>query len=102
MIDFKTGRLRQIDEKQVELYAASEFIERPAVKTVNVELWYLDEEQIKEQAYTRTKLKGILDKWTRRVKPMLNDTDFKPTPSNQACRFCPFHQKKAGPCTVGE
>ena len=101
VIDFKTGRLRQIDEKQVELYAASEFLERPEVKTVQVELWYLDEEQIKEQSYPRTKLKGILSKWSKQVAPMLKDTTFKPTPNGTSCRFCPFHQKKGGPCEVG-
>jgi CRISPR/Cas system-associated exonuclease Cas4 (RecB family) len=101
VIDFKTGRLRQIDEAQVQLYALSEFLVRPTVKEVKVELFYLDEDQIKEQVYKRAQMKSITASWNRKVSSMLKDTKFEAAPSQHACRFCPFSPKKGGQCQVG-
>lgn len=102
LIDHKTGKPKDWHPDQLSLYAIAGFALYPAAKEVSAELWYLDSGPGAAQpvVYEAKEVPGLKRQWAARVKPMLNDTEFKPTPSFQ-CSWCNFSKKKGGPCTAG-
>lgn len=98
VIDFKTGQLRQWHENQLELYGLAGLIENPDADSVRAELWYLDHGDIVEMEYTHEQKDELIDKWSGKVKKMMADGLFKPTPSNNSCQWCNFKKAKGGPC----
>ena len=104
MIDFKTGKIRDGYEEQLELYSTAAFSIFD-IKEVTTQPWYVDHGVIlgkdKEEASTFTfKLKdhkNLLKLWEGRVKSMMNDTRYTPTP-NYSCQWCYFSKSKNGPC----
>jgi CRISPR/Cas system-associated exonuclease Cas4 (RecB family) len=97
IIDFKTGKIRQKNELQLELYALAGFALQ-GVDIVRGELWYLDQGELVELEYDYDQLDAIDKAWRARSDRMLNDRSFKPTPSTSACQWCPFTKSKKGPC----
>lgn len=96
VIDFKTGRIYPDNEKQLDLYAVGAILKASKkVKTVEAELWYLDQDgdNVVAKSYTRDEALALKATWEKSVAPMLRDTTFKPTPSDQACKYCFFGQK---------
>ena len=97
LIDHKTGKIREVSKEQLTLYAIAGFAQMPTLKLLNAKLWYLDAgEEITEQ-YKPADVPALKKKWEARVKPMLADTKFKPTP-NEGCRWCHFRKGNGGPC----
>lgn len=104
-IDVKTGKYStyKLDqyELQLELYALAGLKRFPSVDVVSPRLWYVDHgvlhpEEGKE--YKRSD-EGYLTKlWEGRIKKMMSDVTFKPTPSASACKWCPYSREKNGPC----
>ena len=100
IVDFKTGKKRDGYTDQLELYALGGFAKFPKVSGVTVELWYLDmgPKETERATYGRSsEFEALKLKWAKRVKPMLSDRRFPPTPGN-ACRWCPYSASKGGPC----
>lgn len=98
VIDFKTGRVRDSYEPQLELYALTGLLMFPSVNTVDTELWFVDAgRKVEGQRYTRDDLEMLKARWTDRVTPMLEDVEFRPTP-NQYCKNCHFRKGNAGIC----
>lgn len=96
--DFKTGRVSDGYDPQLELYALTALLMFPTVNTVDTSLLFLDAgKRLDGQQYTRTDLEMLKAKWLDRVAPMLNDTEFLPTP-NQYCKWCHFRKSNGGPC----
>jgi CRISPR/Cas system-associated exonuclease Cas4 (RecB family) len=104
--DWKTGKYRPDEMEayimQLELYALTALIKYPYLKKVRPRLVYLDTGDTYPPAgevieYTQADVPKLKKLWEKRVKPMLNDVRFKPTPSDK-CRWCFFSKEKNGPC----
>jgi len=104
VVDHKTGKVHPENADQLDLYATVVMARRPDITVVEAALWYLDQGEVIQRAYTRAlDFERLKKQWNKRVKPMLADKTFKPTPGN-ACRYCWYGQgskRKGGPgnCT---
>lgn len=96
-IDYKTGKIKSSHEEQLDLYAIVLFQLYPQLETVTGELWYTDLGDLIELEYQRSELEELKAEWEEKVRPMLTDSTFKPTP-NDGCRWCYFSKSKGGPC----
>lgn len=101
VIDYKTGKIREENLEQLDLYAMGIFFKYPDVEKVICEFWYLDqdcEEAWVSIEYTRKKdLKRLTAHWKKETRAYLNDTKFAPRP-NDKCRWCDFSKDKQGLC----
>lgn len=94
IVDFKTGKVRDKNRLQLELYAIGGLIKYPEAVGVRSRLLYLDSAEIIEENYGRAALPMLQKLWLKRTKPMLTDTRFKPTP-NYSCRWCFYRKSNA-------
>lgn len=91
VIDFKTGKVREDHRQQLELYAICAFTLFDAEEVVS-ELWYFDQDVPPvTEVFKKRALPVLKKKWMAKVKPMLEDTEFKPAPGFK-CRWC-FYRK---------
>jgi PD-(D/E)XK nuclease superfamily len=107
-VDHKTGKLRKEknDEymEQLELYGMAGLIKYPDVNAVSPRLAYIDEGVVypdpdeQEIEYTRSDESKLKKKWEKKVVPMFADKTFRPTPSDNACKFCTYKKENSGPC----
>jgi hypothetical protein len=99
VIDFKTGRMYDTNEEQVELFSGGSFMKFPNVKKVTARLWYLDVDGDNEviREYTDKDFAAIKKDWEKKIRPMFNDRKFAPTP-NRRCGTCHFRKDNGGPC----
>ena len=97
MIDFKTGKVRPINQEQLDLYALMGFKKFPMVDKIVTELWYVEEGTHLVTNYHRDQLPCMEKEWNARSKPMLADTTFSERPS-ALCGWCSFAKAKNGPC----
>ena len=107
IVDHKTGKFRPDKnveyEEQLQLYGLAGLKKFPEVDIVSPRLWYLDEGVVHpnpdtdEITYTRKDEKYLEKLWLGKVKKMLSDTTFKPTPG-AACQWCHFRKANGGPC----
>lgn len=96
--DWKTGRVRDSYEPQLELYALTGLLMFPNVDTIDTALYFVDAGMVIEgQQYKREDLELLKARWTDRVSKMLTDTEFAPTP-NQYCKWCSFRKSAGGIC----
>lgn len=106
-VDFKTGSPRGSYDDQMQLFALPAYWTMPALESFTAHLVYVDTGDVVSVSYDRDAMYGtgggvgLDDIWRGNAARMEADTEFPPTPSHDACRFCPFHQKRGGPCTVG-
>lgn len=102
LIDFKTGRMYDTNEEQVELFSAGMFMKFPELEGVTTRLWYLDVDPTKVnpeivREYDRGDFERVRKSWEKKIVPMFKDKRFAPTP-NEKCRWCSFSKDKGGPC----
>lgn len=97
VIDHKTGKKRDSYGEQLSLYGLGGMLKFPHIKEVKTQLWFLDSGETEECTYKASEMKKLLASWNDKVKKMLTDSKFKPTPNNN-CRFCPFRSSEGGPC----
>lgn len=97
LIDFKTGRVYDTNEEQVELFSTSIFMRHPEVTDVTTRLWYLDSGDEVVREYSRGDFERIRKDWSKKVVAMFKDKRFAPTPNNK-CKWCDFAKDKGGPC----
>jgi len=91
IIDHKTGKVRDKDLAQLELYAHTGFVLHPTVEEVVTRLWYLkDSIGIEyEVIYKREEMPRLWDSWVERAAVMLTETQF-PARTSPLCRWCHF------------
>ncbi len=103
LLDYKTGRKRDY-AKQTEIYALGCFTAHKSAEKVTTEIWFLDhpndDDAITSFDFGREEMGTLQAEWERRVKPMMEDTVYRPSPGND-CSWCPFSKKKGGPCEAG-
>jgi len=100
--DFKSGKLKEGYSEymlQLELYGLAGLLTYPTAQEAKTSLVFIDHGKVveNEETYVRADLPKLQKAWETRVRPMLNDVVFKPTPGN-ACRWCHFRKKNGGPC----
>jgi CRISPR/Cas system-associated exonuclease Cas4 (RecB family) len=105
IIDFKTGK-RHFNEikhgQQMQLYQIAFFKKHPDLPKLRTELWYLDLGEVHAINYTRKQGLIYQSGYDRKAREMLTDTEFKPTPSQWSCKFCPYGigEHKTGHCLL--
>lgn len=84
---------------QLELYSTAGLLTYPTAKRAKTSLIFIDHGKVveMEDQFTQKDLPSLKKRWEARVKKMLNDVKFKPTPGN-ACRWCHFRKQNSGPC----
>ena len=97
IIDYKTGKIRDEQMVQLDLYCMGGLLRNSAIKTVEAEFWYLDQGEVRKVVYTRKDLPKLKKVWIKNTRAMLADKIFAPRPGN-ACRWCHFRKDKGGPC----
>lgn len=100
--DFKSGKLKdQYSEYglQLDLYSLAGLLTYPTAKVARTSMVFIDHGKVVpiETEYTQKDVKSLTKAWELRVKRMLNDTQFKPTPGD-GCRWCSFSKAKGGMC----
>jgi RecB family exonuclease len=98
IVDYKTGKERGGYEAQLELYAVGGFQLFPNVREITTRLLYTDTGSDIPVVYKREQFPELKAGWEERVRPMLTDARFAPTPSHNACRFCFYRKDNNGPC----
>ena len=108
IIDFKTGRIYPDHRDQAEIYSCLMLSyyehKKKKVEIVNVEFWYLDKGITNGFSYEKKDILELKKKWEKKAEPMFLDKEFGFTPSDDACRWCPFRSDKKlrdgtpGPC----
>jgi len=102
VVDYKTGRIyTDAHMKQGSLYATCAFSHYPEAESVDVEFWYLDQDETLTLEFSRDEYAGLKSKWNRRTKEMLLDKKLLPNPGD-SCKFCFHNPKKGGTCKYAE
>lgn len=103
IVDLKTGRLN-INQAQMDLYAAMSPFYYPDAEDITVELWFSDQGEIETRHYTPKDCKTLWKRWLKRSGTMLADRKFLASPEKDKCNRCPMKSTKeledgeAGPC----
>ena len=95
VIDYKTGRKFGNEIKhaeQVQLYAMAVMIRCPDVEVIDVELWYLDQDELTHAQKPTTKWIRHLKPFDARFKRMSAAKTFKPAANKISCRWCPYRE----------
>ena len=104
-VDIKTGRIYEDKVDQVDLYnlvsiCMTDIFPREAESSA-AQLWYLDQGQTRPEeswtGITRSDIEKEKKRWEKRVRPMMMDEAFLPTPGEQ-CRYCPHRKSVGGAC----
>lgn len=92
VIDYKTGK-RKFNEikhgKQVQLYQLATFMRYPQLEKITTELWYLDQNELFRQTFTREQGMRFYNFFNDRGLAMTTANEF-PAKPGQACFFCPY------------
>lgn len=103
-LDWKTGKRYGHNDEQMELFALAVMCQFVPVKHVTTRLVYVDTppgQDAEEFAeFPATHKQRLIDKWTKKVRPMFEDQVFAPRP-NDKCRFCPLARSAGGKCAFG-
>jgi len=91
VIDYKTGKkfgneISHADQGMI--YAVGTFMRYEHVEFAEVEFWYLDHQETTTQRYAREQAMNFLPRITDRATILTSDTQFKPKPSKNNCRWC--------------
>lgn len=97
IIDFKTGKLYETNEDQVELFSLTVMARYPQIKSVDTRLWYVDSGDEVAREYNSSQKASLKKKWEKKVYPLFNDVKFPPKP-NRFCGWCHFRRDNGGPC----
>lgn len=107
VIDYKTGKKWGNEIKhgeQVQLYALATAIRVPSVKSIRVELWYLDKDELTNVEYTREHAIGFVKPFSARAAKIdkAHEKDqFEPNPNAFSCQWCPYGPNKGNQCPHG-
>lgn len=98
VIDFKTGRIYPGNDDQVRFYGMLGLMRAPKKPEAVLELWYVDQDLIKEcEPVKREEVPALQKDYTRRATIMYNATKFPAEPGLH-CRNCPYRKASGGPC----
>lgn len=104
VIDYKTGRKFGNEVKhgeQLQLYQLATFMRYPQLQTVYAELWYLDQNEVTSQKFSRAMGLRYRDKFTRRGNALTSCEVFPPNPNKFTCKWCQYGPWNGGQCPEG-
>ena len=104
VIDFKTGRKFGNEVKhgeQLQLYQLATFIRYPKLQTVYAELWYLDQDEVTSQKFSRTMGMRFKEKFGKRGNALSTCSDFPANPNKFTCKWCMYGPWGSNDCPVG-
>lgn len=99
IIDWKTGREYDSHADQGRLYGLTTLCKYPETSEVNVRFVYTDSGAQRTWTVRRHDVERMQEYWTKRATPLLEATEFPPTPGDH-CKWCAFSKRKGGPCPV--
>lgn len=101
VFDWKTGKIYPENEDQTRFYGMLALMKEPKAERADLELWYVDQNEIKVQAPVfRTEVPAIQKDFNKRAGRMYDAKKF-PAEPGMHCRACPFSKRKGGPCPAG-
>lgn len=101
VIDWKTGRKYDDHEQQAELYAIGAMRrEQRELDEVEVDMVYLDQGTIEKWTIPLAEIEEMQGEWNERAQRLLTARSYPATPGRE-CGWCPFSQRKKGPCRAG-
>ena len=104
VIDYKTGRKFGNEIKhaeQTQLYQLAAFLRYPELETIDVELWYTDQDDLTHMKYTRSQGMRFFQNFNQRGIAMTSAEEFPPSPNVFACKWCPYGPRGTGDCDRG-
>lgn len=93
VIDYKTGKRigNEVKHgKQVQAYQLVAFLRYPQLEKITTELWYLDQNELSRQTFTRAQGLRFFEGLNNRAVNMTTATVFPTKASNRNCFFCPY------------
>lgn len=103
-IDYKTGKKFGNEVKhaeQMQLYALGAFMRHAELEVVEVELWYLDQNEVTRMRFLRSQALRFRAAYHKRGLALTTCNDWKPNPSKFTCRWCQYGPWNGGQCQVG-
>lgn len=103
-VDYKSGKRYGNEIKhhgQGQLYAIGQWCTDASFDVYEAEFWYLDLGQIWPMQFYANQLEHARAKLDAEVNRMFEDKFFRPSPSKQNCRYCPYAPHGTGACPVG-
>lgn len=104
VIDYKTGKKFGNEIKhaeQTQLYQLAAFLRYPELETIDVELWYTDQDDLTHMKYTRSQGMRFFQNFNQRGIAMTSAEEFPPNPNVFACKWCPYGPRGTGDCDKG-
>ena len=104
VIDYKTGRKFGNEVKhaeQIQLYQLVTFLRYPELETVTTELWYLDQNEVTRQTFTRAQGLRFKTNFDRRGREMTTATEFPHNANVFSCQWCMYGPWGTGHCQDG-
>ena len=104
VIDYKTGKKFGNEIKhaeQTQLYQLAAFLRYPELETIDVELWYTDQDDLTHMKYTRSQGMRFFQNFNQRGIAMTSAEEFPPSPNVFACKWCPYGPRGTGDCDKG-
>ncbi len=104
VIDYKTGKKFGNEIKhaeQTQLYQLAAFLRYPELETIDVELWYTDQDDLTHMKYPRSHGLRFFQNFNQRGIAMTSAEEFPPSPNVFACKWCPYGPRGTGDCDKG-
>ena len=99
VIDYKSGKKYGNEIKhaeQCQSYQLNTFLRYPQLEIVHTELWYLDQNDITCQTYSRNQGLKFRHSFNRRALAMTTATEFPANPTTWTCRYCAYSTREGG------
>ena len=104
VIDYKSGRRVGNEVKhgeQVQLYQLVTFLRYPKLETVYCELWYIDQNEVTVNKFTRAQGLRFKTNFDKQGHAITDCVDFPPRPSWYSCQYCSYGPWGTGHCQDG-
>lgn len=104
VIDYKSGKRfgNEITHaEQCQLYQLAAFMRYPEIMTIDVELWYTDQDELAHTHYTHDQGLRFFKLFDNRGRAMTEATEFPANPNIFSCKWCPYGPRGTGHCKVG-
>lgn len=103
-VDYKTGKKYGNEVKhmaQKTLYSIAAMILWPGMPEYIAEMWYIDQKDLSSKSFTPEVLEMARARLDAEVARMFDDRIYRPRPTLDNCRWCPYGPKGSGHCPVG-
>lgn len=99
VIDYKSGKKFGSEIKhaeQTQLYQVASFLRFPKLEIIHTELWYLDQDDITQNTFSRNQGLRFKRSFDQRLNKMTDATEFPANANIFNCRYCHFSNRPGG------